>query len=83
MFIDAKKAHLKPRCGEDIFIELPEECGVAPGVCGKLNLWIYGFGKAAVAWEELYSEKLVEISFKRKDQCTFLWPSMGSISTNC
>jgi hypothetical protein len=40
LFIDAKKAHLNPRCMQDVFIELPEECGAAPGVCGKLNHWL-------------------------------------------
>jgi hypothetical protein len=32
MFIDVKKAHLNPRCEEDVYIELPEECGAPPGV---------------------------------------------------
>ena len=36
-FIDARKAHLNPRCGEDVYIELPVECGAGEGVCGKLN----------------------------------------------
>ena len=25
MFIDAKKAHLNPKCAEDVYIELPDE----------------------------------------------------------
>ena len=58
-----KKAHLNPRCREDVFIELPEECGAGPGVCGKLDFWLFGFRKAAVAWEDLYSGKLVENGF--------------------
>ena len=40
LFVDAKKAHLNPRCREDVFIGLPEECGAGPGVCGKLNYWL-------------------------------------------
>ena len=39
MFIDAKKAHLNPKCEEDQYIELPEECGAPEGYCGKLNYW--------------------------------------------
>ena len=29
MFIDAKKAHLNPKCLEDVYMELPAECGAA------------------------------------------------------
>ena len=56
MMIDAKKAHLNPRCKEDVYIELPPEGGAEPGQCGKLNFWLYGFRKAASAWEEFYAE---------------------------
>ena len=69
MFIDVKKAHLNPRCEEDVYIELPEECGAPPGMCGKLNFWLYGFRKAASAWESLYSEKLEGVGFGRGDAC--------------
>ena len=62
MFIDAKKAHLNPRCEEDVYIELPEEAGHEEGMCGKLKYWLYGFRRAAQAWEDFYSKK-----FKKKD----------------
>ena len=65
LFIDARKAHLNPRCMEPVFIELPEGCGAGPGVCGKLNFWHYGFRPAAAAWEEAYSCKLGECGFER------------------
>ena len=58
LFIDAKKAHLNPRCEGDVFVELPEEVGCGPGMCGKLKFWLYGFRPAAAAWEKLYSGKL-------------------------
>jgi hypothetical protein len=32
LFIDARKAHLNPKCGEDANIVLPEDCGCGPGV---------------------------------------------------
>ncbi len=73
LFIDAKKAHLNPRCREDVFIELPEECGAGPGICGKLDYWLYGFRKAAVAWEDLYSSKLVESGFTRGVTCVVVF----------
>ena len=46
MFVDARKAHLIPRCEEGEFIELPEECGAPAGICGKLIFWLCGFRKA-------------------------------------
>ena len=38
-------------------------------MCGKLNFWLYGFRKAASAWESLYSEKLEGVGFGRGDAC--------------
>ena len=68
-FIDVKKAHIYSECHEDVYIELPEECGAKPGTCGKLNYWLYGFRKAASAWEALYSSKLEAIGFERGTSC--------------
>jgi hypothetical protein len=47
LFVDARKAHLNPKCEEDVFIELPEECGESRDMCGKLRYWLYGFRPAA------------------------------------
>ena len=47
LFMDAKKAHLNPRCKEDVYIELPEEAGASEGMCGKLEFWMYGMRPAA------------------------------------
>lgn len=63
LFIDVRKAHLNPRCDEDVYIELSEECGVKPGMCGKLKNWLYGFRKAASAWEALYASYLEGVGF--------------------
>jgi hypothetical protein len=51
LVMDAKKAHLNPVCEDDVYIQLPSEAGAGPGICGKLNFWLYGFRKAAPAWE--------------------------------
>ena len=77
MFIDAKKAHLNPRCEEDIYVELPEECEAPPGLCGKLNFWLYGFRKAASAWENHYSEMLEEVGFEKGDACGMVFYHPG------
>eukprot|EP00973_Karenia_brevis_P000525 73843-Karenia_brevis.AAC.1 len=31
MFVDVRKAHLKPVCETDIYLELPDECHCPPG----------------------------------------------------
>ena len=69
MFIDAKRAHLNPRCSEDVYIELPPEAGEPPGVCGKLEYWLYGFRKAASEWERFYAQKLESMGFRRGEGC--------------
>jgi hypothetical protein len=65
MFIDARKAHLNPRCEKEVYIKLPEESRAEEGMCGKLVHWLYGFRPAAQAWEELYSKRLEEAGFTR------------------
>ena len=49
MFVDAKKAHLNPKCEASVFCELPEEAECPEGFCAKLNYWLYGFRPAAAA----------------------------------
>jgi hypothetical protein len=56
---------LNPKCEEDVFIELPAEARAAPGICGKLNHWLYGFRPAAQAWERLYAGKFEGAGFER------------------
>ena len=69
MFIDARKAHLNPRCEEDVYIQLPAECGCPEGMCGKLEFWLYGFRRAASAWESFYGEKFEGVGFTRGLSC--------------
>ena len=69
MFIDARKAHLNPKCEEDVYIQLPEECGCPEGMCGKLNFWLYGFRKAASAWEGYDVSLLENVGFIRGTSC--------------
>jgi hypothetical protein len=69
MFIDARKAHLNPKCEDDVYVELPAECGVGKGMCGKLNFWLHGFRPAVVAWEKPYAGLLGEVGFVRGISC--------------
>ena len=73
MMIDAKKAHLNPRCKEDVYIELPPEVGAESGQCGKLNFWLYGFRKAASAWEDFCAEVMEEAGFRRGVGCSVIF----------
>eukprot|EP00973_Karenia_brevis_P066918 9303405-Karenia_brevis.AAC.1 len=69
MLVDARKAHLNPKCEEDVYIQLPEECGAEPGVCGKLKNCLYGFRSAAKAWDGFYLVKLESVGFTRGSSC--------------
>ena len=60
-----------------MYIELPEECGYGPGMCGKLNYWLYGFRPAAAAWEKHYSELLESIGFMRGISCGVIFYHRG------
>ena len=73
MLIDAKKAHLNPRCLDNVYIELPVEAKAQPGMCGKLEYWLYGFRKAASEWEQFYAHKLEEAGFRRGEGCPVLF----------
>ena len=63
--MDARKAHLNPKCEKDVYIELPSEVGAKEGMCGKLDFWICGMRPAAQAWESLYAGKLEGEGFER------------------
>ena len=65
MFMDARKAHLNPKCGEDVYIELPDEAGASEGMSGTLQFWMYGMRQVAQAWEKWNSTKMEAAGFKR------------------
>jgi hypothetical protein len=78
--IDVKKAHLNGKVGDDTWacIELPEE-DAEPGMCGRLERWLYGMRPAAKAWEEDYAAKLIGAGFKRgvASPTCFFHPTWG------
>ena len=63
MYLDIKKAHLTPKCEQEVYVELPEEAGVAQDECGKLIHWLYGCRPATQAWEKHYSALLKKNGF--------------------
>ena len=65
MYLDVKKAHLAPRCEQDVYVQLPAEAEVQEDECRKLIHWLYACRPAAQAWEEHYSALLKEHGFQR------------------
>ena len=65
MFIDVLKAHLYAPVGGDTkeYVDLPPECG-KPGVCGKLQYWLYGMRPASHGWQDEYTKQLKHIGFR-------------------
>ena len=66
---DVSRAFFEADVKRDVCIELPEECGAPPGMCGKLNFWLHGFREAASACEQHYSGKFEEVGFERGNAC--------------
>lgn len=56
-FIDIKKAYLYAKVRRDTYVRLPQECNI-PGMCGKLQVSLYGTRDAARNWEEEYTSTL-------------------------
>ena len=77
MFIDARKVHLNPKCEEDVYIQLPEECECPEGFCGKLDFWLYGFRPAASAWEKYYAGLFEGVGFERGVSCGVVFYHKG------
>ena len=65
LFIDLKKAHLIPKCEEDVFVELPKESGCSGDECETLIYWLYVCRRTGQAWQDHYSSVLVKAGFVR------------------
>ena len=48
--------------GTNAYVDLPPECS-KPGVCGKLQYWLYGMRPASHGWQEEYTRRLVGMGF--------------------
>ena len=51
MFIDVRKAHLNPVCEDDVYIELPEECGEGKDKVCLQRTPMYGTPDASHYWK--------------------------------
>ena len=63
--IDVRKAHLVPKCTQDVYVDLPREAEARSGECGKLLYWLYGCRPAGQAWEDHYALVLTQAGFRR------------------
>ena len=64
MFVDVKKAHLKAKCEEEEWVEVPNEFKNF-GRYAKLKS-VHGMRKAASGWEDDYARRLVKDIFRRR-----------------
>ena len=51
MFLDVRRAHWNAKIYRLVYVRLPDEAGLGPGKCGRLNKAMYGCRDAAACWE--------------------------------
>ena len=67
LYIDVKKAHLVPKCTQDVHVELLAEAEAEEDECGKLIYRLYGCQLAAQEWHSsgvLPTVELQEVAFQ-------------------
>ena len=80
-FIDVRRAYFHARARRDVYIKLPD-ADYEEGMCGKLNISMYGMCSAATNWQAHYTKVLVQNGFTvgLANNCTFyndqkqIWP---------
>ena len=75
--IDISRASFNARTKEDdpVYVELlPEDPDYGSGLCGRLNVHMYGTRKAADGWHCEYADSMEEIAFERgvSSACLFV-----------
>ena len=76
LFIDVSRAYFYAPSRRPVFVKLPDE-DAEPGMCGRLNVSMYGTRDAAANWEEKYSQHLIDNGFERgaSSPCVFYNPA--------
>ena len=74
-FGDVVRAYFHARARGKVYVELPEE-DWEEGMCGRLELSMYGTRDAAQNWEEERAEMLIGLGFKqgKYTPCAFYHP---------
>ena len=78
LFMDASRAYLSTPSRRPVYVKLPEEDDES-GMCGRLNVPMYGTNDAASNWEHKYASHLMDNGFVRgkSTPCVFWNPSTG------
>ena len=78
LFVDVSRAYFYAPSRRPVFVKLPEEDD-EPGMCGRLNVSMYGTQDAASNWEHKYATHLIENGFIRgkSSPCVFWHPHTG------
>ena len=78
LFIDVSRAYFYAPSRRPVYVKLPDEDD-EPGMCGRLNVSMYGTQDAAANWEHKYASHLIENGFKRgkASPCAFWNPETG------
>ena len=62
---DAKQAYVNGKQTRSLYLRLPKELGLGPGILGKLVRCCYGTRDAGAIWEAFYVDSLVSLGFKQ------------------
>lgn len=78
LFVDVSRAYFYAPSRRPVYVNLPEE-DYEPGMCGRLNVSMYGTQDAAANWENKYSSHLIANGFVRgqASPCVFWNPTTG------
>ena len=62
LFVDVRRAYFYAPARRPVFVKLPKEDN-EPGMCGRLNVSMYGTRDAAANWKECYAQQLIANGF--------------------
>ena len=76
LFIDVSRAYFYAPARRPVFVKLPDEDD-SPGMCGRLNVSMYGTRDAAANWEDQYANHLIANGFiqGKSSPCVFHHPT--------
>ena len=78
LFVDVRRAYFYATAKRPVYVILPEK-DAEPGICGRLNVSMYGTRDAAAYSEAKYSSHLITHGFKqgKASPCVLFHPELG------
>ena len=63
--IDISRAYFNAKTDEEVptYVEVPNELGAEPGMCGLLRRHMYGTRRAAEGWQDECSTRMIDAGF--------------------